>query len=461
MLFYFNKLTNKGMLKSSNQPTQNPLAILNAHAAGIDIGSMLMMVSYTDPSGQQKLLESTGYSEDLIKLAKTLKSEGITDVAMEATGVYWMAVYEVLEQAGLKVTLTNPGHFKNVAAQKTDVKDCQWLHQLHAHGLLRSSHIAPELYRELKTYIHERNILQSMKSDTLNRIHKILTQMNIKVQHIISDIEGAAGMKLLRGIASGITDPEKLLSLVNTKLKATTEELLQSLKGLHKKHYTVILQNQLEVFDFLKGKMKSYELLIEDVLKKMMPSAEDGSIPEIKKKKSYTRKNEYSINLKGYLERILGVDITAVEGLKEISVLEIISVTGIDMAKWKTSEHFTSWLNLSPRPKISGGKLLGHEKRFTNNKATQAFRLAAQTMWQNKGPLGQLYKRLAVRKGSKKAIKAVARKLAVIFYKMVKEKCAYDKTRLEYSPEQQQARKIAMLQREASKYGYDLQPVTA
>lgn len=372
-----------------------------------------------------------------------------------------MAIYEVLDQEGLKVTLTNPRHFKNVAAQKTDVKDCQWLHQLHAHGLLRSSHIAPELYRELKTYIHERNVLQKMKSDTLNRIHKVLTQMNIKVQHVISDIEGVAGMKLLRGIASGITDPEKLLSLVNTfKLKATVNELLQSLKGLHKKQYTVVLQNQLEVFDFLKDQMKSYELLIEDVLKKMMPSDETGSLPEIKKKTSYTRKNEYSINLKAYLERILGVDVTGVDGLKEISVLEIISVTGIDMNKWRTQEHFTSWLNLSPRQKKSGGKLLGHEKRFTNNNATQAFRLAAQTMWQNKGPLGQLYKRLAVRKGSKKAIKAVARKLAVIFYKMVKEKCSYDKTKLEKNLEQQRARKIAMLMREASKYGYDLQPVT-
>ena len=234
---------------------------------------------------------------------------------------------------------------------------------------------------------------------------------------------------------------------------------MQSLTGLHKKHYTVVLQNQIEIFDFLKGEMKSYELLIEDVLKKMMPSAEDRSVPEIKKKKSHTRKNEYSINLKAYLEGILGVDVTCVDGLKEISVLEIMSVTGTDMNKWRTPEHFTSWLNLSPRQKKSGGKLLGHEKRFTNNKATQAFRVAAQTMWQNKGPLGQLYKRLAVRKGSKKAIKAVARKLAVIFYKMVKEKCAYDKARLERNIEQQQARKIAMLMREASKYGYDLQPV--
>jgi hypothetical protein len=162
-----------------------------------------------------------------------------------------MAIYEVLEQEGLKVTLTNPRYFKNVAAQKTDVKDCQWLHQLHAHGLLRRYHIAQELYMELKTYIHERNVLQKMKSDTLNRIHKVLKQMNIKVQHVISDIEGVAGTKLLMGIASGITDPEKPLSLINTsKLKAMVAELLQSLKGLHKKQYTVVLQNQLESLTF-------------------------------------------------------------------------------------------------------------------------------------------------------------------------------------------------------------------
>lgn len=449
------------MVKSSNQTTQSPLGIINHHTAGIDVGSMLMMVSYTDAAGQQKLLQSTGFSQDIHQLAVTLKADGVTDVAMEGTGVYWMALYEVLEAEGMRVTLTNPRHFKNVTAQKTDVKDCQWLHQLHAHGLLRSSHIATELYRELKTYTHERNVFQQMKSDTLNRIHKVLTQMNIKVQHVISDIEGVAGMKLLRAIAEGINDPEKLLSLIETsKLKASREELLLSLKGLHKKQYTHVLQHSLKAFDFLKEQMKNYELLIEGVLKEMLPPDENGITPEIKAKKSYVRKNEYNINLKAYLERILGVDATAIDGLKEISILEIIAVTGVDMAKWKTAQHFTSWLNLSPRPKISGGKLLGHEKRFTNNKATQGFRVAAMAMWQNKGPLGRFYKRLAIRKGAKKAIKAVARKLAIIFYTMVKFKCPYDKTRLETNLEQQRARKIAGLFKEASKYGYDLQPLT-
>lgn len=448
------------MVKSSNQTSQSPLGILNHHTAGIDVGSMLMMVSYTDAAGRQKLLESTGFSDDLRQLAVTLKADGVKDVAMEGTGVYWMALYEVLESEGLRVTLTNPRHFKNVTAQKTDVKDCQWLHQLHAHGLLRSSHVATELYRELKTYIHERNIFQQMKSDTLNRIHKALTQMNIKVQHVISDIEGVAGMKLLRAIASGVSDPEKLLSLIKTaKLKASREELLLSLKGLHKNQYIHVLQHSLESFDFFKDQMRSYEALIEGVLKQMLPRDQNGHAPDISPKKSHVRKNEYKINLKGYLHGILGTDTTAIDGLKEISILEIISVTGPDMSKWRTAQHFTSWLNLSPRPKISGGKLLGHEKRFTNNRATQALRVAAMAMWQNKGPLGYLYKRLAIRKGSKKAIKAVARKLAIIFYNMVKHKCPYDKSKIETNFAQQRNRKIANLFREASKYGYELKSV--
>jgi transposase len=168
-------------------------------------------------------------------LAKTLLSAGVKEVAMEATGVYWMSLYEVLEQKGLRVILINPRHFKNVHAQKTDVKDCQWIQQLHAHGLLRASHIAPELFRELKGYLHERNVLQKQKSDTLNRIHRILTLMNIKVQHLISDIEGVTGMELLRAIASGIEEPEELLSLINTdRLKAGKEELLKSLRGIYK-----------------------------------------------------------------------------------------------------------------------------------------------------------------------------------------------------------------------------------
>jgi len=450
------------MVKNSKTTALPHLAIINPHTAGIDVGSMLMMVSYTDAQGQQQLMETDGFTESLDELARTLQSQGVTHVAMEATGVYWMALYELLEHYGLVVTLINPRHFKNVDAQKTDVKDCQWLQQLHAHGLLRASHIAPEVYRELKNYLHERNVVQNQKSDTLNRIHRLLTQMNIKVQHLISDMEGVSGMKLLRSIAQGISDPAELLTHINVKkLKASREDLLKSLKGVYKEQYILILQHTLKAYDFFKIQMKSYEGLIEEVLKKMLPENESGCIAEIPTKKGLVRKNQYRINLKEYFKQIIGVDVTKIEGLDEISILEIISVTGVEMNKWPSAEHFVSWLNLSPRPKISGGKVLGHHKRFTNNKATQAFRMAAQTMWKHKGVLGHLYRRLAAQKGSKKAIKAVARKLAVIFYTIVNKKQEYDKSKSQVDIEKLQLRKIARLEKEAAKYGLTLQTISA
>lgn len=450
------------MSKKAKQKTNFQLAVIHPNTAAIDVGSMMMMVAYSDKEGNQCLLEVDAYTESLKNLSQKLSQEGIKQVAMEATGVYWMALYEMLEQQGLKVTIVNPKHFKNVDAQKTDVKDCQWLHQLHAHGLLRSSHIAAELYRELRSYIHERNIIQNQKSDTLNRIHKLLTQMNVKVQHLISDIEGVSGMSLLRGVAKGINNPEQLLQLMDTdKLKADKEDLLKSLNGNYKEQYIRILNNLLKAYDFFKAQMQNYELLIESVLQKMLPENKQGSKPKIKTKTSYVRKNQYSINLKEYLNQIAGVDLTKIDGLDEKTILEIISVTGLDMNKWPTSDHFTSWLNLSPRPKITGGKMIGYEKRFTNNKATQAFRLAAQTMWQNKGSLGNLYRRLSAQKGSKKAIKAIARRLAVIFYNMVKNKTEFDASKLQIDTEKQQARKIAHLNKEAAKYGLVLHKLAA
>jgi transposase len=448
------------MSKTTKPKTKNnlQLAVIHQHTAAVDVGSMLMTAAYTDREGKQQLVETNGFTESLQELVKTLKDAGVTHVAMEATGVYWMALYELIEEQGLKVTLVNPKHFKNVDAQKTDVKDSQWLHQLHAHGLLRASHVAPELYRELRSYVHERNILQKQKSDTLNRIQRLLTKMNIKVQHLISDIEGVSGMRILRAIAKGTSDPEKLLSLVNiSRLKASKEDLLKSLNGVYKKQYIAILNNSLKAFDFFKQQMKEYEQLIEQVLQKMLPLQDANKKLTIKPKTRQVRKNQYSINLQEYLRHIAGVDITKVDGLDEISVLEIISVTGTDMSKWKTAEHFASWLNLSPRPKITGGKLIGYSKRFTNNNATQALRIAAQTMWKNKGALGKLYRRLAAQKGSAKAIKALARKLAVIIYNMIKNKTEFDASKIVIDTDEQKRRQIVRLEKEAARYGLTLQ----
>jgi transposase len=431
--------------------------LLNPRSAGIDIGSMLMVVSYTDREGTINVREFDSFTSSLYELAELLQKEGVEKVVMEATGPYWESLYNILEKHGMEMFLVNPSHYRNVSAQKTDINDAQWLHQLLAHGLIRNSHIAPELYRELRQYLHEREIYQNHKSDSLNRMQKTLTLMNVKFQHLISDVEGVAGMKLLRAISSGISDPQTLLVRIDvTKLKASPEDLLSSLQGEYKQPYIHILSNTLKSYDFFKEQMVVYESYIEQTLQELL-ACNGGQKTAIQKKTRKVRKNQYSFNLKDYLMGIFGVDLTEVEGLDEIGLLTILAVTGTNMKKWPTAEHFASWLNLSPRPKISGGKIIGYERRNNNNPATQAFRLAAHCLWQAKGPIGQQYKRLAATKGSKKAIKAIARKLTVIFYHMVLNKQAFDPTRVQPNIEQQTARKIARLQKEAAKLGLTIQ----
>jgi len=357
--------------------------VIYPRSAGIDVGSMLMVVSYTDAQDVIHLAQFNGFTSSLYELAGLLQREKVEIVTMESTGSYWMALHRILELHGMKVVMINPSHFRNVSAQKTDINDAQWLHKLLTHGLLRESHIAPVFYQDLRHYIHEREIWQDQKSDTLNRIQNTLTRMNIKFQHLISDIEGVSGMKLLRMISSGISDPEKLLSCIDHKrLKASREDLLKSLEGDYRASLIHILIHNLKAYDFFKEQMLSYELHIEQTLKSLAPEIIST------KKKGMVRKNQYHINLKDYLLAILGVDLTDVEGLDEIGLLTILAVTGPDMSKWPTAGHFTSWLNLSPRPKITGGKLVGYEKRITHNPATQAFRLAANCLWQSKGPSG-------------------------------------------------------------------------
>lgn len=434
------------------------MKLINLHSAGIDVGSMLMMVSYADKGGLIHLAEFDGFTDSLQSLGKLLKSNGVEKVAMEATGVYWMSLYQLLESLDITVILINPRHYKNVE-QKTDVKDCQWLHQLLAFGMIKPSHIASELYRELRHYMGEREINKKQKSSTLNRIQKILTLMNVKFQHVISDIEGVEAMKVLRAIAAGTNDAETLVNLMDTgKLKATDQELIRSLQGHYHPHLVRSLKLLLETLDFVKQQMKKCEGYIREVLTQLLPERADKQAIEGKGKKS-SRKNEYEFNVKDYLKSILQVDVTKVPGMEESTVLSVLSVTGSNMNKWPTGDHFTSWLRLAPRPKRSGGKVIGHEHPFTNNPATQAFRMAANALRKDKSPLGVQYRKLAARKGAFKAKKAFARKLAIIFYNMVSKKEPYNETKWQQAIMDSEKIKLRRLQKEAAKYGCRLEKV--
>lgn len=241
--------------------------LIYPRSAGVDVGSMLMVVSYTDREGLSHVRPFDSFTDSLHELAALLKTAGVQEVGMEATGSYWMTLFTILEDFGMRVTLINPSHYRNVA-QKTDVNDAQWLHQLLSYGMLRHSHIADEPYRELRQYIHGRDTCKDQKSDTLNRIQKNLTQMNVKFQHLISDIEGVAGMKLLRLIAAGATDPDTLLAQVNhALLKASPEDLLSSLKGDYRPHLVTMLRLNLEAFDFQKNRCWLTKPILKELFK--------------------------------------------------------------------------------------------------------------------------------------------------------------------------------------------------
>jgi len=449
------------MEKISKKGPISGLPVINFHAAGIDVGSTVMAVSYTDNTGNQVVLKTGCFTKELRELSLLLATEGVKDVAMEATGVYWMSLYEILEDVGIRVTLINPGHYKNSSCLKTDENDSLWIHQYHSCGILRHSHIASEYYRELRNYIHERNVVQQQKSETLTRIQRLLTMMNIKLHHVISDVEGVGGMIILRAIASGVTCAEALADLIDVeRFKASRNEIVSSLEGIYKEQFVTLLKMKLQEYDFFVSRMKLYEVFIEETLNKIAATVEKPSVcsePSKNKKGKYVRKNQYSFDAKKYLHQIFGTDLTLAEGMDEKMLLDVLSVTGADMSKWPTAQHFASWLNLSPRRMQTGGKYIGNEKRKTKNQATQAFRISAQSTGINsKGALGVLYRKLVVKKGKKTATKAVARKIAVMFYTLVKNQQEYNPIISANRMKEQEEKKILQLKKLAKKMGYSI-----
>lgn len=439
--------------------------VVNPLAAGIDVGAMEHYVAVPAHLSEQSVRKFSGFTSDLHALGDWLVSLGITTVAMESTGNYWFCLYDVLEAKGLEVCLVNARHMKNVSGRKSDVSDSQWLLRLHTYGLLSASFIPDQQIRELRCYVRQRDKLEKQKAKDLQMMGSSLTNMNIKLQQVVSDIEGETAMRIIRAIASGVADAQQLASHRHSKMKASQEELAQSLTGNFQSEHLFCLQQALASYDgaairFHRQQMSECETQIERLLAIMQTGGHPGELPEdfqSKPKSRKTRKNQYRFELASYLQACLGVDATRIDGLDENTVLEVIAETGTDLSKWKTAKHFTSWLRLAPNPAVSAGKVLYHKGHKTSSRAARAFRLAARSLHSHKGYLGQLYRRLCLRKGPSTAIKAVARKLAVIFYTMITEQQPYQpRAVLDQIAENQ--RQLKKLKRQAQQKGYKLVP---
>jgi len=423
-------------------------------AAGIDIASGVHYVAVPEGRCEQSVRSFGTYTEDLHTIAKWLLECKINTVAMESTGVYWIQLFLILEEYGLEVFLVNARHVKNVSGRKSDTLDCQWIQQLHSYGLLTASFQPNSITRELRTYLRQRKSLTESYSREIQHIQKAFDQMNIKVHNVLSDICGKTGQQMIKAILAGEKNPEKLAQYCDPRVKASKDELIKSLKGVWREENLFELKQAYELYNVFKEKIKDCDEQIEKTVRKLEKNTQHKSDNNIKRKGN----NKNSLNFNGtlYLKNILGVDVTKIFGISELTALEIVSETGVDMTKWKTVKHFTSWLNLAPNNRVSGGKLLKPKKSKRRNKAGQSLLMAAYALQRSDHWLGQYYRRMKSRNGPLVATKATARKLAIIFYKMIKSQTEFNPMAMETYSLKYSEQKLKYLKKQATNLGYQL-----
>ncbi len=434
--------------------------ILYPNAAGIDIASREHYVA-VNPGADKDPTRAFGcYTEDLYAIANWLLECNVDTVAMEATGIYWVSLYLILEEAGLKVVLVNARHVKNVSGKKSDVKDAEWIRQLHSCGLLSASFQPDHFTRTLRTFMRHRKSLTEMAATHIRMMQKAMEQMNVKLQNVISDITGKSGQAILSAILEGERRPEVLVQLLDSRIKASNETVIKSLKGMWKEENLFELKQSFELYHIYRQKIIECDEQIRVHLTTQIhkPENEIFEPKQERKLKAKNNKNNLSFDATQILKQITGTDLTGICGITDTNAMEIISETGLDMSKWPTAKNFTAWLNLAPNNKISGGKLLSSRMQKKKNKAGQIFKMAAFSVQRSKNWLALFYHRIKSRSGAAKAITATARKIAVIFYKMIKEKTTFNPPSKEQYLKTFEERQIKKLKKQARQLGLILIP---
>lgn len=429
------------------------LPVFNAHAAGIDIGDTLHCVAICDGQGGHEVKTTSAFTCDLEEIVDYLKSNGITTAAMESTGVYWVPLYIMLEEAGIEPYLVNAKHVKNVTGRKKDDTDAIWIQKLHTCGLLQKSFQPDNETRLLRSYTRQRKNLISLGSDSVRRMQKALELMNIKVHTVISDLLGKSGMLIVKAILAGERSPQILSSLCDPRIKASKVEIIKSLQGIWKEEYLFMLEQAVENYEFHQQQIKSCDEKIKFQLLKQVAIIKEGDITQLEcstkiKSKAKPRKNQFNFSASLYLKELTGVDLCKIPAINEVTALEFISETGTDMSKWKSQKHFSAWLNLVPNTKISGGKIISSNVYKKKNKAGQYLKQAASGLSNSKSALGIAYRKARAKLGGRGAVMIIAHKLAKIIYTMIANKTEYNSGLMEENQEKIKAEKIKNLERQ-------------
>lgn len=440
-------------------PPSEILKQINLNAAGLDIGAGEIYACVPADRDEQAVRAFPTFTVDLHALADWLKACGIDTVAMESTGVYWIPIYEILEARGFQVCLVNARHLKNVPSRKTDVLDCQWIQQLHTYGLLRASFRPPEEICALRALARHRDNLIRYRSAHIQHMQKALELMNIKLTQVVSDITGVTGMSIIRSIVAGEQDPRVLAGFRDARCARSEDEIAKALQGNYKPEHLFVLKQAVAQYDFYHQQIRECDAEMETMYATCPPSEpDDEACPPPKPKRGKPRKNQAHFDLASSLYQMVGVDLTAIDGLDALSVQSIITEIGVDVSPWPTVKHFTSWLCLAPYNAKSGGKVLRRGSKKTKNRANTAFRLAAQSLSRSNSALGAFYRRMRAKHGPAKANKATAHKLARIVYHMLKNRTAYADPGQTYYEEQYRERTLRNLKRKAAKLGMELVP---
>ena len=447
--------------KAMNLPKN--LQHLNLNAAGIDIGSKSHFVAVPDGADEATVREFECFTADLYRLSDWLTSCGVTTVAMESTGTYWIPVFEVLESRGFEVKLVNAHHVKNVPGRKTDVLDCQWIQQLHTYGLLEGAFRPTEQICALRSYIRHRMNQVRYSGVHIQHMQKALTQMNLLLHNVVSDITGVSGMRIIKAILAGERDPQALAGMRDTRCRNSVETIAKSLEGNYRQEHLFSLKQAVESFEFYQSQISDCDREIESLLASF-DSVTDDSRPPHPKAPKRPRREQPAFNLQNELYRVTGVDLTRIDGIDSTTALKVVSETGMDMNRWKSPKHFASWLGLSPGSKISGGKRLSGKTKPVVNRAATALRMAASSLYKSSCALGAYYRRMKARLGAPKAITATAHKLARLLYSMLKYGTEYTDLGQDYYENRYKDRVIKNMKKRASELGYELvetQPAVA
>src|SRR6201981_1088063 len=375
---HWNKMNRKQRREMMRQIQSEDLSleVVHPHAAGIDIGNEAHYVAVPSDRDNQSVRRFGCTTAELKERAAWLKQCGIRTVAMQSTGVYWIAVYDILEATGLEVYLVNARETKNLPGRKSDVQESQWLMKLHTYGLLRNSFRPPQEIRTMRTYWRQRNDLIKSASRHFHWIQQALTQMNVQLANVLSDISGVAGQAIIKAILAGERDPHKLAQLRDRRVKASQEQIARYLEGNWQEDLLFVLKQEQEAYEFCQQQIAECDRQLAQYLQQREDRSQGAPLPEEKRKGRLKKKeaNKPQFDLREGLFRMTGTDLTRIDSIDVMTAMTVLSEAGWDMSKWKTEDHFVSWLRLCPDNRISGNKVIGKGRLATNNRSLSPLR---------------------------------------------------------------------------------------